>query len=82
MHRKLTELQALTIAGALGVTMLNIYTRIIPAHKRNARKMAAVEKAVAALYAGQGDAIDEETAVWILDCWNKTMRETDGNGSL
>jgi len=82
LQTELTEDQALTIAGALGVTMLNIYTKIIPAHKRNARKMAAVEKAIAALYAGQGDVIDEETAVWILGCWNKTMREADESGSL
>lgn len=42
----LTDKQAITIAGTLGITLLMNYQRLMPPHKLIARKVKAVEDAV------------------------------------
>ena len=71
----LNEAQCLTAAGALGVTLLNIFERHIPAHKRNARKIKAVQDAVLSLYAGSGQAIDVRLADVICKSWDQTFKQ-------
>lgn len=71
----LSDAQCLTAAGALGLTLLCLFERHFPAHKRVARKIKAVETAITDLYAGNGEAIDTEIADHFCKAWDKTMLE-------
>lgn len=71
---ELTDAQALTAAGALGVTLLGLFERFIPPHKRIARKIKAVENAVLDLFQGTGHPIDEETSRWLCESWDRAMK--------
>lgn len=72
---ELTDSQCVTAAGALGVTLLILFERHFPPHKRVARKIKAVETAVLDLFAGTGEEIDEEIADLFCSTWDRTMRE-------
>ena len=71
---ELTDEQAVTAAGALGVTLLGLFERFIPPHKRIARKIKAVENSILDLFAGNGHRIDTETSQWLCECWDRAMR--------
>jgi hypothetical protein len=71
----LTEPECLTAAGALGVTLLMIFERNIPAHKMVARKINAVQAAILDLYKGTGTAIDDDIAMLIFNAWDRTMKD-------
>jgi hypothetical protein len=77
----LTEPECLTAAGALGVTLLLIFERNIPAHKMVARKIQAVKAAVLDLYAGTGEPINDDIANLIFEAWDGTMKRLSGGGS-
>jgi hypothetical protein len=68
---ELSEAQILTIAGALGVTVLQQYQQLVPSHKRSARKIKAVEQSLLDLLHGNGQAIDPVMADYAMACWNK-----------
>lgn len=70
----MSDKEMLTVAGALGITLLMVYERVIPPHKRIARKIDAVKSAVCDLYAGAGEPVDEETIEYFCRAWDKTMR--------
>ena len=70
----LTEGECLTAAGALGVTLLMIFERNIPAHKLVARKITALKAAVLDLYKGTGEPIKDDIAELIFTAWDKTMK--------
>jgi hypothetical protein len=72
-----TEGQCLTAAGALGVTLLTIFERNIPPHKRIARKIQTVKDSVLDLYAGTGEPIQDDIANLIFKTWDKVMREME-----
>lgn len=72
---ELTDSQCITAAGALGVTLLILFERHFPPHKRVARKIKAVEAAVLDLFAGTGEAIDEEISTLFCATWDRVMRE-------
>jgi len=76
----LTDDQMLTVAGSLGVTLLILFERHIPPHKRNARKIKAVQDAVLSLYQDSGAALDPEIADWVCKCWDKTMHLVEFGG--
>lgn len=69
----LTDAQCLTVAGALGTTLLMLYERLNPPHKKVARKIKAVEVAILDLYQGTGEGIDRELAEMIAEVWDRTM---------
>jgi len=70
-----TDAQCLSAAGALGVMLLIVFERMIPPHKRVARKIKAVQEAVLALYAGTGEPIDDEIATLMCATWDRVMKE-------
>lgn len=70
-----SDLQCVTLAGALGVTLLNTFERNMPPHRIIARKVKAVEKAILDLYQSTGAEIDREMAELVCQTWDKTMRE-------
>lgn len=74
---EMTDTQMLTCAAALGVTLLTLYERCLPPHKRIARKVKAVEDAVISLYAGVGEKVDHETLEWFAKMWDSTMRNAE-----
>ena len=71
--QSLTDKQAITIAGTLGITLLMNYQRLMPPHKLVARKVKAVEDAVVDLFRSTGSPVDTETLKWVLDCWDKAV---------
>ena len=58
----LTDKQCLSAAGALGATLLHLFERHVPPHKRVARKIKAVEQAILELYHGTGEPLDLDVA--------------------
>lgn len=70
----LTDKQCISAAGALGVTLLALFERHFPPHKRVARKIKAVEEAIIDLYTGNGEALDDEIATHFCIAWDETMR--------
>lgn len=70
----LTDGQALTAAGALGVTLLCLFERFIPPHKRIARKIRAVTNAILDLYSGNGHPIDQDVQEWVCKSWELAMK--------
>lgn len=73
-YYNLTDKQALTAAGSLGVVLLSLFQRHIPPHKVVARKIVAVEAAILDLYKGTGQEIDDEVADAICRAWDKAMQ--------
>lgn len=74
----INDKQALTIAGALGTTLLCLFERYIPPHRRNARKIKAVTDAIFNLYQGSGQEFDEDIATWVMKCWDETVKRASG----
>lgn len=72
---ELTDAQCLSAAGALGVTLLMIFERHVPPHKRIAKKIKKVEEALLDLFHGCGEKLDEEIADYFCETWDKTMRK-------
>jgi hypothetical protein len=75
-----TDKQAITAAGALGVTLLIVFERIIPPHKRVARKIKAVENAILDLFHGTGESIDDEICQVMCRTWDETMKRISAEG--
>lgn len=73
-----SESQCITAAGALGMTLLMVFERNIPPHKRVARKIKAVENAILDLYQGTGEQIDPEIADLMCATWDRVMVELAG----
>jgi len=73
----LTDRQCLTVAGALGVTLLDLFMRNMPEHKKVYRKILALEDAIRDLYQGTGQPIDEPLADLFCRVWDKTMVTID-----
>lgn len=71
---EMTDEQMLTVAGALGTTLLCLYERVLPPHKRIVRKVEALKKEVLNLYQGAGHKVDNVTADWFCKAWDRTMR--------
>jgi hypothetical protein len=71
----LTDAQCLTAAGSLGLTLLCLFERHIPPHKRVAKKIKAVEQAILQLYHGTGEDIDPELADQFCRAWDRAMLE-------
>lgn len=69
----LTDAQCLTAAGALGTTLLMMYERLNPPHKKVARKIKAVEVAILDLYQGTGEPLDRDIAEIMCAAWDKAM---------
>lgn len=77
---ELTDAQCLTAAGSLGITLLTIFERNFPEHKRVAKKIKAVEQSVLDLYSGTGQPIDPELADYFCKAWDRTIREISIGG--
>lgn len=75
--RNLTDKQLITAAGALGVTLLCLYERTFPPHKRIAKKVKALEGAVLDLFHGTGEPVDVEVVNWLCQCWDGTMKAAE-----
>ena len=69
----LTDKQAITIAGTLGITLLMNFEKHIPPHKRVARKIKAVETALIDLFTQTGEPVNEAILKWTLDCWDRAV---------
>jgi hypothetical protein len=54
--------------------LLDVHYRLYPEHKRNHRKIKAVHDALKALYENTGDPIDDDTALYALECWNMAVK--------
>lgn len=65
--------EALTAAGALGITLLMIFQKHIPPKKLVARKIQAVEDAITDLYRSTGKPIHPDIADAMFRAWNKAM---------
>ena len=74
----LTESECLTAAGLLGVTLLMIFERNIPPHKKVSRKINAVKAAILDLYRGTGEPIHDDIAELIFTTRDKTMKVLSG----
>jgi len=72
---ELTDEQCLTAAGSLGLTLLCLFERNFPEHKKVARKIKAVEQAVLDLYRSTGQPIDPLLADDFCKAWDRTIRE-------
>jgi hypothetical protein len=70
---EMTDGQMLTFAISLSVTCLNIMERSIPTHKRNSRKIKALEQAIFDAAQGHGEHIDKEFVDFVVGAWNHTM---------
>jgi hypothetical protein len=70
---KLSDEQSVTVAGTLGTTLLCIFERFLPPHKRVMRKIAAVEGAIYDLFESNSKEINHEVSQWVVDCWNKAV---------
>ena len=70
-----TDAQCVTLAGALGVTLLSTSERNMPPHKKVARKGKALEHAVLDLFQGTGAELDIDMADLVCRTWDKTMKE-------
>lgn len=68
---ELTEAQILTLAGSLGIVVLSQYHKLVPSHRRNARKIKAVENALLDMLQGSGQDLDDSMADYAIACWNK-----------
>jgi sugar-specific transcriptional regulator TrmB len=66
----LTEAQILSMVGALGVTVIAQYERLIPPHKLTARKIKAVKEKILDMYMGTGQELDPVMINYWIDCWN------------
>jgi Holliday junction resolvase RusA-like endonuclease len=73
-----TESQCLTVAASLGVTLLIIFERVIPPHKRIARKINNVQNAILDLFYGTGAKLDDDVADLIFKTWDQTMKKIAG----
>lgn len=71
--RALSDGEVLTLAGALGLTMLHNYSKHVPKHKLVARKVAAVEQSIEDLFKGTGQPVVDEMSNYVMDCWNLAM---------
>lgn len=71
---EMSDKQMLTVAGALGITLLTLYERVLPPHKRVARKVEKVKDSVVDLFQSAGDPVDVETMEWLANAWDSTMR--------
>ena len=69
----LTDEQAVTIAGVLGISLLMNYRRLMPPHKLIARKVKAVEDAVVDLFRSSGHPVNEALVKCFLDCWDRAV---------
>jgi predicted TIM-barrel enzyme len=63
----------LTLVGALAVTVIMQYQSLVPEHKRNARKIKAVETAILDMLHGSGHTISPEMSDYAVECWNKAV---------
>jgi hypothetical protein len=72
-----TDGQCITAAASLGVTLLMIFERNIPPHKRIARKISNVRESILDLFAGTGEPLHPDIAEKICKCWDKTMRSLE-----
>lgn len=70
-----TDEQFVTVAGALGMTLLMVAERHFPPHKLIARKVKAVNEAIISLYNNTGHKLNDGFAEYIVEAWNKTMKE-------
>lgn len=68
-----SDAQCITAAGALGMTLLMVFERNLPPHKKVARKIKAVESAILDLFHGTGESIDPEIADLFCKTWDRTM---------
>lgn len=55
------------------LTLLCLYERHFPPHKRIARKVEAVKESVLQLYQGTGAQVDEDMADWVCRNWDLAM---------
>jgi hypothetical protein len=69
-----TEAECLTAAGALGMMLLMVFERNVPAHKVVARKIKALEASILDLYKGTGAPIDDNIAELMAITWDRTMK--------
>ena len=67
--------KVLEFTDAQCVTLLATFERNVPAHKRIARKVKAVNDSIIDLFQGCGVAIDPDMADLACSTWDKTMRE-------
>ena len=71
--RDISEREALTLCGALGITILNNYMRLIPRSKQNLTNIKTVEKSLINLLKGMGKPVSDEMSNYAMDCWNLAM---------
>ena len=69
----LTDAQAVTVAGSVGVTLLCLFERLMPPHKRVAKKIKSVQEAVLNLYRDTGQKVDPRVSEWVLKCWDTAV---------
>ncbi len=72
---ELTDNQVLTLAGTIGTCMLIGLEQHLPPHKALARKIQAVEKAIAGLYGLIGEPVDGPMIDIGARCWGAAMKE-------
>jgi hypothetical protein len=69
----LTDEGIITLGTSVGTIVLMQLEALIPAHKRNHRKVKAVTDALLDLARGNGAPIDRELLEHWTECWNQTM---------
>jgi hypothetical protein len=67
---ELDDNEILAIAATIGIALMIQYQQQIPAHKRNARKVMALENAIADLFQYGQKEISHSIVTYAMDCWN------------
>jgi hypothetical protein len=69
----MTDQQMVTCAGMVGIMLLAEYELAMPEHKRNHRKVKAVNDAIIDLLHGSGHPVDDGAAEFLAANWNRAM---------
>ena len=71
---EVSDRQILTMTGTVGMILLKVHSKCYRDHQKAGRKVLKVLEAVRDLYSDIGGDIEDETAEYIVDCWNMAAR--------
>ena len=72
--------ECVTVAASLGMVLLMLAQRNMQPHQLVARKVKAVETAIADLFKGTGEKLRVDIAEGVMRCWDETMQRISNEG--
>ena len=72
--------ECITVAASLGMVLLMLAQRNMQPHQLVARKVKAVETAIADLFKGTGEKLRVDIAEGVMRCWDETMQRISNEG--